>query len=445
MSTIKSINPNAVSFSKDGSSKKSFSASELISESINNPSIIKHVVKNPTTGNFDVVSEEVDLLSNDSADIVSDARDLQATSFQYIKQLDDEKTQTVYRQVIKDLGNGSNLSLTYIDGGKVVVKSERSDGTFDLIYTDGEKTIIRTFNANNVQINYKEKNAQGEDIYINPVLPNVDDITIFDSNGEYKEPLKSYFSSDAMMTNVDSDTVLNMMDKINQYPQFFADKFTYVNDASTDLYTIVAGNKKGQSSRVYAYNQDGIVAITPITEGEEINNIEGEGHVVLITFEDGKIKDYKIQENGMLKDVRGDVVKAALGYINVPYVWGGEMYDNDNRGNNGEVGVDCSGLVKMAYKENGIDVPHQTGAIFNSNLFAHVDSVEKLQPGDLIQFGGSGKNGHVGIYLGENEQGVKQVIHAPTFNNPVRVDTLEAFNNHSSSMGPNPNYLHYTL
>lgn len=126
---------------------------------------------------------------------------------------------------------------------------------------------------------------------------------------------------------------------------------------------------------------------------------------------------------------RNDIVDTSRSAIGTPYDWGGEDLN---------AGVDCSGLVRASYAEKGVDVPHQTGAIYESDLFEHVNSVDELKPGDLIQYGGSGSNGHIGIYTGDGT-----VVHAPATGNPVREDSLEEYYNWSEPSGEGPYYLHY--
>lgn len=127
------------------------------------------------------------------------------------------------------------------------------------------------------------------------------------------------------------------------------------------------------------------------------------------------------------------VVNEARGALGVPYVWGGTSYED---------GMDCSGLVVVCYERAlGVSLPHNTGYIFQSDLFEHVDSVDELVAGDLIQFGGSGMAGHIGIYTGEGT-----VIEEPGWNVPgygnVCVETdLNDFLSSSSYSGPY--FLHY--
>jgi cell wall-associated NlpC family hydrolase len=82
----------------------------------------------------------------------------------------------------------------------------------------------------------------------------------------------------------------------------------------------------------------------------------------------------------------------ALRMVGKPYRWGGESPD----------GFDCSGLVRWAYGQVGLDVPHNTHA-----LYALGDVVKRgeLRTGDLLFFSGLG---HMGIYLGGG-----RMVHSP--------------------------------
>lgn len=102
----------------------------------------------------------------------------------------------------------------------------------------------------------------------------------------------------------------------------------------------------------------------------------------------------------------GSVIDYALSRVGCPYVWGAEGPD----------AFDCSGLVRWAYLQIGISLPHQTEALYHA-ADARLP-VSEAQPGDVLWVGyGDGFNGHVGIAL--NEGGTKYV-HAPTFGAFVR-------------------------
>ncbi|RYV50042.1 NlpC/P60 family protein [Pengzhenrongella frigida] len=81
------------------------------------------------------------------------------------------------------------------------------------------------------------------------------------------------------------------------------------------------------------------------------------------------------------------LVDAAMAYVGVPYVWGGE---------NPATGLDCSGLVQRAMADLGVDVPRV--ARDQATLGTAVASLDAAKPGDLLIFDGGS---HIGIYLGD--------------------------------------------
>ncbi|MFC0680694.1 C40 family peptidase [Lysobacter korlensis] len=99
-----------------------------------------------------------------------------------------------------------------------------------------------------------------------------------------------------------------------------------------------------------------------------------------------------------------DVVTAALKYVGVPYVLGGE--DSS--------GIDCSGLVQRAFADLGIEVPR---LVRDQKLIGtEVPSLAEAKPGDLIVTAGGD---HISIYLGNN-----MVVHAPYAGRDVSVQKL---------------------
>ena len=104
-------------------------------------------------------------------------------------------------------------------------------------------------------------------------------------------------------------------------------------------------------------------------------------------------------------DVQSQVVKVALQYLGVPYVWGGESPQ----------GFDCSGLTRYVFLQFGVNLPHNAAMQFQLGMPVPRD---QLQPGDLL-FWGPGNPHHVAIYAGNG-----RFIEAPTFGETVRVSTL---------------------
>lgn len=82
---------------------------------------------------------------------------------------------------------------------------------------------------------------------------------------------------------------------------------------------------------------------------------------------------------------RDDITEAALSYMGVQYRWGGHSGD----------GIDCSGLVSMAYLLNGVLIYRDAGIL--PEYPVHKIPWDAKQPGDLMFM-----KGHVAMYLGDN-------------------------------------------
>ncbi|WP_425955421.1 C40 family peptidase [Xylanimonas sp. McL0601] len=78
----------------------------------------------------------------------------------------------------------------------------------------------------------------------------------------------------------------------------------------------------------------------------------------------------------------------ALRYVGTRYVFGGSS----------PAGFDCSGLVVYAYRQLGVNLPHQSTAMRDSSHTRRISRAE-ARPGDIIW-----SPGHVSIYLGNGRQ-----------------------------------------
>jgi gamma-D-glutamyl-L-lysine dipeptidyl-peptidase len=87
----------------------------------------------------------------------------------------------------------------------------------------------------------------------------------------------------------------------------------------------------------------------------------------------------------------GSAIEEARGYLGAPYVWGGMT----------EQGIDCSGLVHMAYRRLGRLVPRDA----DQQEAAGVE-VDEPRSGDLVAYG-AGDADHVAFWLGDG-----RILHA---------------------------------
>jgi cell wall-associated NlpC family hydrolase len=106
---------------------------------------------------------------------------------------------------------------------------------------------------------------------------------------------------------------------------------------------------------------------------------------------------------------RGErAVRIALEAVGTPYRWGGESPSS---------GFDCSGLVRWAYGRVGVELPHNSYALYSQGRRV---SESAMQAGDILFFEGLG---HVGLYLGRG-----RMVHAPQTGQNVEVVRLASTN-----------------
>ncbi|MEO6319836.1 MAG: C40 family peptidase [Polaromonas sp.] len=104
-----------------------------------------------------------------------------------------------------------------------------------------------------------------------------------------------------------------------------------------------------------------------------------------------------------------ELVVNAMGFLGVPYKWGGDT---------AETGFDCSGFVVSVYQQSiGLLLPRKA-----EQQAAATQKIDKtdLQPGDLVFFNTMRRAfSHVGIYVGNGK-----FIHSPRAGAEVRVESM---------------------
>jgi len=105
-----------------------------------------------------------------------------------------------------------------------------------------------------------------------------------------------------------------------------------------------------------------------------------------------------------------DVILQGLKLVGVRYRFGGNDEDS---------GLDCSGFVRLVFKNSlGAQLPRTAAEM--SQFGQRIDTAQ-LKPGDLVFFNTMRRTfSHVGIYLGDNH-----FLHAPRTGAEVRVESME--------------------
>lgn len=115
----------------------------------------------------------------------------------------------------------------------------------------------------------------------------------------------------------------------------------------------------------------------------------------------------RIQE---IKDRAANLVTRAVDFIGVRYKRGG---------NTPEQGLDCSGLVRLVFKD-ALDIQLPRTSLEISRAGEKIEPSE-LQPGDLVFYNTLRRGySHVGIYMGG-----QKFIHSPSSGGQVRIESME--------------------
>jgi cell wall-associated NlpC family hydrolase len=114
-----------------------------------------------------------------------------------------------------------------------------------------------------------------------------------------------------------------------------------------------------------------------------------------------------VQTGQVPNQVVSSVISYARMQLGKPYLWGGTGPDS----------FDCSGLVMMAYRAAGINIPRTSEEQWS---WGPRISASQVEPGDLVFFAGSDGTptspGHVGLVIGKNT-----MIEAYATGFPIRI------------------------
>jgi cell wall-associated NlpC family hydrolase len=174
-----------------------------------------------------------------------------------------------------------------------------------------------------------------------------------------------------------------------------------------------------KSSRLYA-SPDASSAVFPLSMGtrfpafDEVVNGFRKVRTGAKTFAWVPEQDLRLLKILPQAEARKTILESASELIGDPYFWGGASANlPDLKGH--VTAVDCSGLVYLAYRVAGIDIPRDS---LEQSMKARPLKKERLKPGDLIFSAPKDhpeKITHVALFVDE-----KTMIEAPKTGEKVR-------------------------
>jgi cell wall-associated NlpC family hydrolase len=191
--------------------------------------------------------------------------------------------------------------------------------------------------------------------------------------------------------------------------------------AGAAKYLVEHGAQQNVPAAIFAYNHadwyvqevlswastyaSGGFTVSDVAQGANAAAVPGKGGTSQLCSQNSQLAAF-VAPNAIVSQA----VSYAEAQLGKPYLFGGT----------GPAAFDCSGLVMMAYRAAGVDIPRTADQQWLG--LPHVPAAQVL-PGDLVFFAGADGTatapGHVGLVIGKNT-----MIEAYATGTPVRVSTF---------------------
>ncbi len=177
--------------------------------------------------------------------------------------------------------------------------------------------------------------------------------------------------------------------------------------AGAAKYLVAAGVQANPSAAIFAYNHlqsyvQSVLYWAGVYAGGNFTTVTAQLPAAACTGATGAMPAVNAPNQAV-----STAIAFAEQQLGKPYLWGGTGPD----------AFDCSGLVMMAYRAAGVDIPRVSETQFN---FGPRVPEAQAQPGDLVFFAGSdgtvASPGHVGLVIGDGK-----MIEAFATGTPIRI------------------------
>jgi prepilin-type processing-associated H-X9-DG protein len=165
----------------------------------------------------------------------------------------------------------------------------------------------------------------------------------------------------------------------------------------------IMSEPKYESNVLLTLPRGGRLAVSPCFSGQD----DGWVLATLADGAEGFVRERSIRAisiwSGPENELRANVTADAMRYLGAQYRWGGKSH----------AGIDCSGLVSMAYMLNGLYI-YRDARIVDGFPIKEIPA-EHAGVGDLLFW-----DGHVALYLGDN-----RYIHSTGRSSGVVINSLD--------------------